>query len=324
MQVYARASVPSCLYSSTMIITLGTTPTVQRTMVFDRVTLDQVNRAKHVHDHASGKAINAARVIRVLGDDVLALGFQGGDTGAFCSRDLDSLGIPHAFIDVSSPTRTCTTIVDLATRQTTELVEETAPVEAAHTDAIFSLLKQHIASARVLVLSGTLAPGVPDDFYARCVSLARQHAVATIVDAKGEALKLAIAEHPTWIKPNKDEVEVTVGHPIKTEQDLLVAIKELAAAGANHIVVTRGADHVLFYDGSQTKLLTIPQVEAINPIGSGDAVAGGIAFGWANRKSSSECVNIGIACGVANAMTPYSGHVTLEGVAEVMARLGGD
>ena len=128
-----------------MILTLGTTPAVQRTMVFKHFALDEVNRAAHVHDHAAGKAVNAARVIRALGEEVIALGFQGGDTGQFCRRELDSIGVRHEFIEVTSATRTCITLIDESNTSTTELVEETARVEPSQVSASFALLEKRIA-----------------------------------------------------------------------------------------------------------------------------------------------------------------------------------
>ena len=35
-----------------MILSLGTTPALQRTMIFPRITLDAVNRAMEVHEYA--------------------------------------------------------------------------------------------------------------------------------------------------------------------------------------------------------------------------------------------------------------------------------
>ena len=51
-----------------MILCIGTTPTVQRTMVFDRLTVDEVNRATEVTEYSSGKAINVARVLTQIGE----------------------------------------------------------------------------------------------------------------------------------------------------------------------------------------------------------------------------------------------------------------
>lgn len=301
-----------------MIITLGTTQGVQRTMVFDRVSLDHVNRSTHVHDHASAKSVNVARIVHALGGEALAMGFLGGDTGNFCRHDLTSLGVRHSFIQVSHPTRICITVIDRANKQTTELVEETAPVEQDNVKDLFELLKAHISRAKMLVLSGTLAAGVENDLYARCVRLANEHRVPTLVDAKGEAMKLAIRESPTWIKPNKSEVEATVGHPIESEDALLAAIKELSQLGAKNILVTRGPGRAILHDGSATRTFEIPKVDAVNPIGSGDSVAAGIAVGWTQGKSAVDCARLGLACGVANALTLYSAHINLADVERIL------
>src|SRR5689334_17576920 len=111
-----------------MILCLGTTPTVQRTMTFDRVTPDAVNRASEVLETASGKSINVARTLHTLGHDVLAIGFLGGPSGQLVRGDLDRAGIGHDFIEVTPKTRTCTTVIDRAAGTVTELVEETRAV----------------------------------------------------------------------------------------------------------------------------------------------------------------------------------------------------
>ena len=107
-----------------MIFCLGTTPVMQRTLVFDRVHLDAVNRAADVRETASGKSINVARVLHLLGEDVVATGFLGGDTGKFIREDLDRAGVCHDFVSVAPKTRTCVTVVDPGGGTTTELVEE--------------------------------------------------------------------------------------------------------------------------------------------------------------------------------------------------------
>src|SRR6266511_1746626 len=107
-----------------MILCIGTTPVMQLTFVFPRLQLDHVNRATEVHDTASGKSINVARVIHTLGEESFATGFLGGDTGKFIRDDLAACGIANDFVSVTPTTRTCVTVIDQSTGQATELVEE--------------------------------------------------------------------------------------------------------------------------------------------------------------------------------------------------------
>ncbi len=109
-----------------MIVTLGTTPALQRTMRFESLRVDSVNRAIAVHEHTAGKSNNAARVIHTMGTRCIATGFLGGRSGEFCRRELESAGIAHQFVEVQANTRTCITLIDQTQHTATELVEESA------------------------------------------------------------------------------------------------------------------------------------------------------------------------------------------------------
>jgi len=85
-----------------MILCLGTTPTVQRTMTFARLTIDTVNRAREVVEYASGKSPNVARILHMLGQPVLEMGFLGGGRGEFFRQDFAKAGIPCDFVTVES------------------------------------------------------------------------------------------------------------------------------------------------------------------------------------------------------------------------------
>src|SRR5512138_29712 len=119
-----------------MILCVGTTPVLQRSMAFDALRLDEVNRSVDTSDYASGKSINVAKVAHTLGEEVLATGFLGGDTGKHVRQDLNSLGVPHDFVGVEPRTRMCITVIDRATGQVTEMVEESREVEPIAWDAL--------------------------------------------------------------------------------------------------------------------------------------------------------------------------------------------
>src|SRR5690349_12464607 len=122
-----------------MILCVGTTPTVQRTLTFDRVKVDDVNRAADVHEYASGKAVNVARVLAVLGEAALAAGFSGGRRGEALLEDLTEAAIPHDFVSTAAQTRLCTTVIDRAAGTATELVEESPRASDAEWAAMMTL-----------------------------------------------------------------------------------------------------------------------------------------------------------------------------------------
>lgn len=307
-----------------MIVTLGTTPTIQRTMTFARVEIDGVNRAKSVRQFASGKSVNCARVLHTLGEEVLTTGLIGGDAGKFMRADLDAAAIAHDFVDTSpAETRLCLTVVDEAAGTATELVEESRPVEPRTCDALVAalerLLRAHDVS--VLVLSGTLVSGAGDDFYAKCLTLANGANVRTILDARGEPLKLALSGHPTVVKPNRAELAATVGATIDSERALSEAIRSVVELGARWVVVTDGPRDTVVSDGLTFWRITPPKIDAVNPIGSGDSFAAGLASALRGGHEVPPAAALGTACAAGNALTMDAGHVRVEDVERLRAEV---
>jgi tagatose 6-phosphate kinase len=308
-----------------MIICLGTTPTVQRTMTFATLAVDGVNRATAVRQYASGKSTNVARVLHALGNDVLTTGFLGGDLGKFYRGDLDAAGIAHDFVEVEPATRLCITVVDESAHTATELIEESRPVGRAAYGTLQKKLAaminpKQIDRSALVVLSGTLPPDAPKSFYAHCVELA-QPMSRVVLDAVGEPLLKALEWKPFVIKPNQAEVGRTLGMAVDTEGALRGGMKQLTEMGAPWVVVTRGRSGTLVTDGSSFWTISTPRVNVISAIGSGDAFAAGLSAGLARGEEVPQACALGVACGSANAMTADAGHLSTADVQQFVRQV---
>jgi tagatose 6-phosphate kinase len=303
-----------------MILCLGTTPVYQRTMVFDRVTLDAVNRARQVADYASGKSINAARVVHTLGHEALASGFVGGGRGEALRRDLDGAGIAHDFVTVDPETRQCVTVIDRAAGMATELVEESRPVGHGAWNALEGKLRELLPRADVWVFSGTLAPHAEKDFYARWLPLARHRNAKAIVDVSGEPLRLAMRHPNAILKMNRDELAITVGEDL-SDQSMLVRAMRRYAPPEGALIVTLGAAGAIACDGHRCWCGASPKITAVSAVGSGDAFAAGLAVALSNGAGIEDALRLAIACGAANALTPLAGHVNRETAEQFRAEI---
>jgi tagatose 6-phosphate kinase len=299
-----------------MILAIGTTPTLQRTMAFDRLVIDDVNRAAEVHEHASGKGINVARVLTTLGEAALAAGFLGGRRGDALREDLRRSDVPHDIVDVARETRLCTTVIDRATGQVTELVEEAPPASAAEWAALVERIATHLPRATAMVFSGTLAPGAPADFIDRWIG----QAPVVLVDAKGDPMRRALAAPSGRViaKLNRQELAATLDRPLATDDDLHRAMRENAPRDGWLVVTLGKAGAIGWVDGRLWRVST-PPTRVISPIGSGDAFAAGLIAGY--PKGPEEALRLACACGVANALTSFSGHLRVEDVREWLGRV---
>lgn len=304
-----------------MILCLGTTPATQRVMVFKRLAVDAVNRAVTTLDGIAGKSINVAKVLKTLGADPLATGFLGGPRGDTIRQELARKCIQADFVAVSAATRQCITLIDESAAATTELVEESPAVEPGDFQKLAKLVERRLKDCQAIVMSGTITPGGPADFYRQCLELARSFDVLGVVDAQGPALAEALNAHPDLVKPNRQELARTLACELRTEEEVIAAMRDTQRRGAQRVVVTSGKQPTLALEGSRLWRIPSPRVRAINPIGSGDAFAAALIWRLVQADDLGEACRWGAAAGGANALTLMPGELELPELEQLAAEI---
>jgi 1-phosphofructokinase family hexose kinase len=289
------------------VLCLGLTPVLQRTLVFDRLEVDEVNRARQVVESAAGKALNTARALVTLGTPAETAGFNGGETGRRVAAYLKAYGVgAKTLTPMKAPTRICSTLVDRAAGTVTELVEEApAPGRADVARFVRDNLKR-AAGASMLVISGTLPPFAGDDFYV-CFVRAAAAEVPVVIDSHRAALVNVLFERPLLAKLNARELETTLGEPLPSAKQILRGMRDLQCMGARNVFVTQGGKAAYLLTPRGAWRFTPPEIgERVNPIGSGDCATAGIAHALLKGKGMKEAVCFGLACGSANveSLTP--------------------
>jgi len=297
-----------------MILCIGATPAAQRVMAFRKFQLNEVNRATTTLDGAAGKGINVAKVLKALGEKPLATGFLGGDRGQAIRALLQARGIEAEFIVVPTPTRQCITIIDETSETQTELVEESQPVAPQLYEELLGIVQRRLSGCRSAIMSGTITPGGPRDFYAHCTRLARQAGALTVVDAQGPLLLDALAERPALVKPNRKELAATFGRDPSNENDLFESMRELARRGAERVVVTSGSASTVAFNGKEFWRIEPPPIRPLNPIGSGDAFTAGLTWRLLLGEELAEACRWASACGAANALSLSPGDLNFQDV----------
>jgi tagatose 6-phosphate kinase len=283
-------------------------------MIFERVTRDEVNRAVSVARGSAGKSVNVAKVLRTLGDDVMACLPLGGDTGRFIGADLDRLGIPRDTVEIAAPTRTCVTFIERGAGTATELVEESGPMSAEESAAMLARFRANLPRSRMVILSGKLAPSVGEDFYAECCRSAGELGVRVILDGRGGPLLRALSLRPMVVKPNRGELAETLGMKIADESSLKDAMVSLHKLGAQWVVVTMGREGAVIGDGKSFWKIPSLEIEVVSAIGSGDAFAAGLASAIAAGREVPDACRLAAACAAANALLPGAGNLRIEDV----------
>src|SRR5207302_3433128 len=124
-----------------------------------------------------------------------------GMKGEEIQRTLRDRGIEHEFVWVPANTRQCVTVIDNRAGTQTELVEESQAVPENKYEDLLRIVDRRAASCKAVVMSGTLTPGAPVNFYRKCIEELKQRSLLTILDAKGEPLQQALPARPALVKP---------------------------------------------------------------------------------------------------------------------------
>jgi 1-phosphofructokinase family hexose kinase len=221
----------------------------------------------------------------------------GGWSGAVIRDEFNERKIAATWIATRTATRVCTTLL-LDGAPTTELVENAEPIAVSDCAAFIRTYQGLCARAEFVVITGSLPKGTPAGFYR---DLLANTNCPVVLDARGPELLQALELKPRVVKPNREELALTVGRLLPDRDAVVSAMRELRQRGAQGVVVTAGKETVLILEGDHIDELTPPTVTpVVNPIGCGDCLAAGVAMGLARGGSLVDAVRFGMAAAADN------------------------
>ncbi len=306
-----------------MILAAGLSPAWQQTLLFDSLRVGEVNRAREAHWTASGKVVNAGRALHILGrarrgPSARTLAVLGGLSGEAAERSLAGDGVDLVLVRTATRTRTCTTVIARGQGTITELVENAGPVAPAELDEFRARFRELARGAEAVVVTGSLPAGAGAGYYR---SLLEGMAAPVVLDARGPELLEALALRPFLVKPNREELGMTLGGPLQDEAALRAAMEEISRRGARWVLVSQGRDAALAFGEGKFHRFRPPRVETLNPIGSGDCLAAGVAHAVVKGSTALDAIRLGMACGAENARTLLPGTMEPAGVEELLPQV---
>ena len=305
-----------------MILCVNPNAAVDKTVVVENFRLNAIHRPSFELALPGGKGCNVARVAKTLGQQPVVTGWVGGHAGLFIEDGLRAEGIHTAFIHTAVESRDCFSILNSASGTLTEVYEKGRPVAPEELEAFYSLFRTWLPQVRMVTLSGSLPPGVPVNFYARLVGMARAAGVRAALDSSGEALRSGLEEGcPDLLKCNRAELSGLVGKPLEHLEDVRAVIKDLARRKCGQVVITLGRTGAIAADGEKTWLAQAPSIEAVSAVGSGDAFMAGLACGLLEDRPFEDALRLAIAAGSANALQIGAGRLRADDVELLLSQV---
>lgn len=299
-----------------MIVTLTINPAIDRTIAVDRLAFDDRAYILSSKDSPGGRGINASCVIYAYGGNTHAIIPAGGERGAQFTQYMSGCGFPVTTVPIHKDIRLNLTITDRH-GLTVKLNEAGPRLDKRELQAIEVAVDEHLEGASWLMLCGSLPPGVPSDFYAKLIERARARGVKSLLDTDGDALSHGIEAGPALVAPNQQEAERLLNTVLLTRSNSLAAVRRILAMGAESVVLSLGSRGAIGATAEAVWEAVPPRVDAISPIGAGDAMAAALMWSLHNGDEFAEALRWGVAAGTASARLPGMTFASLEQALEI-------
>ena len=302
-----------------MIVTLTANPSLDRTVTLDGALVPgRVHRIATDCLEPGGKGINVARGLAGAGLDVLAV---------FPADPEDPLldlvrrhGLPHRSTPLGAQVRTNLTVV--STPQVTTKINEPGPWLSE--EAVESLTAAVLASVSgpgdCVMMSGSLAPGTPDDQYARMVRVLRGRGAWVGVDTSDAPLAALVAAGPAaapdLLTPNAEELGQVTGRDGAALEasaragdlsQVLDAAARLREGGVGAVLVTLGAAGAVLVTTAGAWFAPSPDRPVVSTVGAGDSAVAGYLIARAAGADGPARLALSVAYGAEAVSLPGTG-----------------
>ncbi len=308
------------------IATLTMNPTIDISASVDNVVSTHKMRCEGVRREPGGGGINVARAIQRLGGRAAALYISGGATGQMLHKLLRQEKLEDRTVEIEKLTRESFTAFDRSSGKQYRFVLPGPEIRKREWQQCLEMLRLLTPFPAYIVASGSLPPGVPDDFYARAAETAARIDARLVLDTSGAPLRAALEKNGVYLaKPNRRELEEIVGESLEEPAAQEKACRELVDRGCCRILVLTL--------GNSGSLLTTPETQIRAPrldvkvesaVGAGDSFIAGMTLALAQGKSVEKSYLYGVAAGTAAVMTPGTELCRKEDADRLFARLQDD
>jgi 1-phosphofructokinase len=293
-----------------MIVTVAPNTAIDHIFFIPRFESSRTIRATGSTQSVGSKPSNVSWILSELGITSLALGFAADMTGKKLEALLVERGISVDFTWVEGETRRNIVIVpDDGSAQTT-ITASTLFVTPGQQAALIDTYTRALDQATCVVMGGTVPEGVAPPFYADLIRLARARNIPVLFDASEPLLSAGLAAQPTYVKPNRHELEAFAGRPLPTIEEVYQAGCDLQARFGVSPIISLDAEGALALLPDRAYRIPPLTVEVVNAAGAGDAVVAGMAAMLDQGKPVDEALRLGFACATAVLLRPGTAECT--------------
>jgi 6-phosphofructokinase 2 len=288
-----------------MIVTLTMNPALDKSTFFDKLVPEKKLRCGKMVLEPGGGGVNVSKAIHKLGGSSTAVFTSGGINGKLIENLLSDLHIAIRPVPIKGESRENFSAAESSTNAQYRFVMPGPALAQAEVEDCLRVIREMEPRPTIVVASGSLPEGVPDDFFAQLAGFCIQQGVKLIVDTSGLPLKKALEQGVFLAKPNLAELSSLVGaDSLELSEVDDAALQFINAGHCEVMVVSLGAAGALLVTKDWVEQIVPPPVRKLSTIGAGDSMVAGMAWKLDAGSSYSDMCRFGVACGTAATMNP--------------------
>ena len=294
---------------------VGLSPSIQRTVSFDSVVKNSVNRSSEYRFDASGKAANSARVLNQLEKKSARLICPlGAENISFFRKLAERDGLAVNPVEIPGRTRDCWTLLDASDGGTTELVAEEPCVSSVFGEAeekLFEIVRFEVKNADAVLVAGSSPASWKKETVPYIAKIVSQNKKIFLADYWGKALLDTIEFCvPNIIKINEEEFLNTFGGKLPiSDGDFRHLVSDKSIELGCILVVTRGEKSTFAADKGNFVEFPVEKIKTVNTTASGDAFSAGFLYEYLKTKDFLKSLERGTWCAARNAESKIPGSI---------------
>ena len=239
-----------------------------------------------------GNGANQAYAMGKLGAEVAMIGCIGADgNGSKLLQNLQSVHVDTRAIQIFQKESTGIALI------TVEETGENSIVVIAGANS--KLTRQWIMEQQKYIDECDIVVAqleTPLDSICAVAELAKQKGKRMLLDPAPAQKELpsSLLKNVSIIKPNETELQILTGKPTHTEQEIILAARELIEKGVEKVVVTLGEKGAMLVTKQEHQLFAAKKVKAVDTTAAGDAFTAGLALKLSEGCTCEQAISFAI------------------------------
>jgi len=211
-----------------MIVTVTFNPAMDVFLKTDKLRPGELNRVTRLSLQPGGKGVNIGYTLTKLGREAVTTGFLGGATGIEFEKRLRDYGVTTNFVHIDRETRSNYIVFEERRRTQTQINEPGPDVSAEEYGRLLEVVGRLLGQARMLVIAGSLPPGIRSEHCVELMELAAAKGVPVCINMIEGGLLPALERRPYIAKPDLRSTRSFLGTSVLNASGRRAVLKALA------------------------------------------------------------------------------------------------